>query len=88
MGYSENIEYIEQLEEENEELKDQMDSVVNEICNIIDVIGERVSKSECRDCIETATRLYEMLREYGDENAQIHALERFAFLTGIHLDEY
>lgn len=87
MGYAEHIDYIEQLEEENEELKDQMDSVVDDICHAIEGIGETVSHSKCLDCIDTAKLLFRMLQEYGDENAQVNALERFAYLTGISLNE-
>lgn len=84
MGY---VEHIEQLEDENEELKDQMDSVVDDICHAIEGIGESVSQSKCLNCIDTAKLLFRMLQEYGDDNAQVNAIERFAYLTGISLNE-
>ena len=81
------MDYTEMLTEENEELRDSMDSVVDDICTVIAGIGETVSQSKCKDCIETAKLLFRMLEEYGDENAQVNAMEEFAYLTGISLND-
>ena len=89
MGNSEDIERIKQLEEENEELRNQMDDIVDDICNSFDRIGRIVSENECKNCIETAKMLFRMIRAYGDDNAQVNALERFAhaYLTDESLNE-
>lgn len=81
------MDYMERLTEENEGLREQLDSVVDDIVGAIEGIGETVAQSKCRDCIETAKLLFRMLMEYGDENAQTDALERFSYLTGISLND-
>lgn len=87
MGYLENSEHMEHLMDEIEELRNQLDSVVDDIVGAIEGIGETVTQSKCEDCIETAKLLFRMLMEYGDENAQTDALERFSYLTGISLND-
>lgn len=87
MGYLENSEHMEHLMDEIEELRDQLDSIVNDVGHVIGSIGETAAYSKCRDCIGTAKELFRIIEDYGDENAQNDALERFSYLTGISLND-
>lgn len=72
----------------NEELLEQIDSIVNDVGEIIMDIADSMQDSRCcPSCEETAKSLFRLIEEYGDENAVTDMLERFAYKTGISLNE-
>ena len=78
-------ERIEKLEGENERLGDDLSDVVNKVSQIIMAIAEFAEYDTQYEAI--AKDLFEIIENYGDDNAVIDTLEQFAYKTGISLNE-
>ena len=72
---------------ECDSLRDIIDDMVNEIGNVIDNIAEAGSGYPCKQCIETAKRLWQIMYEQAREEDAQGVLERFAYKTGISLSD-
>ena len=72
---------------ECDSLRDVIDDMVNEIGNVIDNIAEAGSGYPCKQCIKTAKRLWQIMNEQAREEDAQGVLERFAYKTGISLND-
>lgn len=80
--------YLERLSEKNENLRDELDDIVNDVCEVILDIAEKMHVDRyCPCCEETAKSLFRIIEEHGDENAVTDMLEQFAHKTGIGLND-
>jgi len=72
---------------ECDSLRDVIDDMVNEIGSVIDDIAEANGGYACEECIETAKRLWQIMYEQAREEDAQGVLERFAYKTGISLND-
>lgn len=72
---------------ECEQLSDIIDTIVNDIGEIIMGIACGNSEFVCSDCIQTAKSLYRIMEEQAREEDAQNILEQFAYKTGISLND-
>lgn len=72
---------------ECDSLRDVIDDMVNEIGSVIDDIAETNGSYACEECIKTAKRLWQIMYEQAREEDAQGVLERFAYKTGISLND-
>lgn len=69
---------------ECEELRDEIDTIINDIGTIIEGIADG---EYCSECISTAKSLWRILEEHAREEDAVDMLERFAYKTGVSLND-
>lgn len=69
---------------ECENLRDEIDTIINDIGEIIVGIADI---SPCDGCVDTAKSLWRIMEEYAREEDAIDILERFAYKTGVSLND-
>lgn len=74
-----------EIAQECEELLGSIDDIIDQIGSIIEYIAVNNNEFICSACIETARRLYSIIKEYGDENARTEINERFKTITGMYI---
>lgn len=72
---------------ECDSLRDVIDDMVNEIGSVIDDIAETNGSYACEECIKTAKCLWQIMYEQAREEDAQSVLERFAYKTGISLND-
>lgn len=73
-----------ELAAECEELKDELDTIINDIGEIIMGIAD---VSPCDGCIETAKSLWRIMEEHAREEDAADIIEQFAYKTGVSLND-
>ena len=76
---------------ENVELADQIDELLDELDTIINDIGEIIMGiaciSPCDSCFDTAKSLWRIMEDHAREEDSTDILERFAYKTGVSLND-
>lgn len=76
---------------ENVELADQIDELLDELDTIINDIGEIIMGiadiSPCDSCFDTAKSLWRIMEDHAREEDATDILERFAYKTGVSLND-
>ena len=73
-----------ELAVECDELRDELDTIINDIGEILMGIADT---SACGKCIETAKSLWRIMDEHAREEDSVDMLELFAYKTGVSLNE-
>lgn len=79
--------YLECLEGENRSLKDNMDDIVDRVCKLITDLAEITVPDDDLLYEDIAKGLYDIVKEYGDDNAITDTFEHFLYSTNISLNE-
>lgn len=75
-----------EISQECEELLGSIDDIIDQIGSIIEYIAVNNDDFICSACIETARRLYSIIKEYGDENACADISAKFNTITGMYIE--
>lgn len=73
-----------ELAAECDELRDEIDTIINDIGEIIMGIS---ANAPCGECIETAKSLWRILEDHAREEDSADILEQFAYKTGVSLND-
>lgn len=73
-----------ELAAEYDELRDEIDTIIDDIGDIIMGIADI---DPCNHCIETAKSLWRIMEDHAREEDSTDILERFAYRTGVSLND-
>lgn len=73
-----------ELAAECDELRDEIDTIINDIGEIIMGIADI---RPCDSCFETAKSLWRIMEDHAREEDSADILERFAYRTGVSLND-
>ena len=72
---------------EAEQLRDDIDTIINDIGEIIIGIADGNTADICSECIETAKSLWRIMEDHAREEDEQDILEQFAYKTGVSLND-
>lgn len=72
---------------ECDELRDELDTIINDIGEIIMGIADGNMSDICGECIETAKSLRRIMEDHAREEDAQDILEQFAYKTGVSLND-